>query len=322
MHLIKTINGLEAFQSGEIKIDGVSVGDPHTNLPQLRAQVGMVFQNFELFPHLSVTENLTIAQIKVLGKSQSDATALGMKYLERVGLINQKDKFPGQLSGGQQQRVAIARCLAMEPEIILFDEPTSALDPTMVSEVLSVIRRLAKEGMTMAIVTHEMAFARDVSNRVFYMDQGLIYEEGSPKQIFDAPKKDRTKVFINRIRNFVFQIKTQDFDFYALNGEIEGFCEKQLISKLIRANLLRVVEELLILYKPFLNKIELELEIAHSEKMNQLSLICQTKGKKFNPLDNKDLEDDIGLKIIHKFTEVVEFKWADNQNRLELLFIN
>jgi polar amino acid transport system ATP-binding protein len=208
----------------------------------------------------------------------------------------------------------------MEPEIILFDEPTSALDPTMVSEVLSVIRRLAKEGMTMIIVTHEMAFARDVSNRVFYMDQGLIYEEGSPEQIFDAPKKDRTKVFINRIRNFVFNISTQDFDFYALNAEIEAFCEKQLVPKSTRANLLRVVEEVLILYKPFLNKFELELEVTHSEKTNQLTLICQTPGKKFNPLEIKDLEDDIGLKIIDKFTESVKFKWADNRNRLELLF--
>jgi polar amino acid transport system ATP-binding protein len=284
--------------------------------------MNMVFQSFNLFSHLSVIENLNLGPIKLKGISKEAAENKSMDLLRLVGLAEKAESYPDELSGGQKQRVAIARCLAMEPEIILFDEPTSALDPTMVSEVLSVIRRLAKEGMTMAIVTHEMAFARDVSNRVFYMDQGLIYEEGSPKQIFDAPKKERTKVFINRIRNLVSKIKTQDFDFYALNGEIEGFCEKQLISKLMRTNLLRVVEELLILYKPYLSKIELELEIAHSEKTNQLSLICQTKGKKFNPLDNKDLEDDIGIKIIRKFTEVVEFKWADNQNRLELLFIN
>ena len=198
--LIKTINGLEAFQSGEIRIDGVSVGDPYTNLPQLRAQVGMVFQNFELFPHLSVTENLTIAQIKVLGKSQSDATALGMKYLERVGLINQKDKFPGQLSGGQQQRVAIARALSMSPKVMLFDEPTSALDPEMVKEVLDVMVGLAEDtGMTMLVVTHEMGFARKVADRVIFMDRGEIIEQNTPDAFFDNPQNERTKLFLSQI---------------------------------------------------------------------------------------------------------------------------
>ena len=199
--LIKTINGLEAFQSGEIRIDGVSVGDPQTNLPQLRAQVGMVFQNFELFPHLSVTENLTIAQIKVLGKSQSDATALGMKYLERVGLINQKDKFPGQLSGGQQQRVAIARALSMSPKVMLFDEPTSALDPEMVGEVLDVMVQLAHDGMTMICVTHEMGFAKKVGHRVIFMDQGKIVEDCSKDEFFLHPEKraPRAQEFLAKI---------------------------------------------------------------------------------------------------------------------------
>ena len=199
--LIKTINGLEAFQSGEIRIDGVSVGDPQTNLPQLRAQVGMVFQNFELFPHLSVTENLTIAQIKVLGKSQSDATALGMKYLERVGLINQKDKFPGQLSGGQQQRVAIARALSMNPKVMLFDEPTSALDPEMVGEVLDVMVQLAHDGMTMICVTHEMGFAKKVGHRVIFMDQGKIVEDCSKDEFFLHPEKraPRAQEFLAKI---------------------------------------------------------------------------------------------------------------------------
>lgn len=319
---LRCLNLLDEPSGGSIFIDGENILDKKVDASKIRQKMNMVFQSFNLFSHLSVIENLTLGPIKLKGISKETAENKSMDLLRLVGLAEKAENYPDELSGGQKQRVAIARCLAMEPEIILFDEPTSALDPTMVSEVLSVIRRLAKEGMTMAIVTHEMAFARDVSNRVFYMDQGLIYEEGSPKQIFDAPKKERTKVFINRIRNLVSKIKTQDFDFYALNGEIEGFCEKQLISKLMRTNLLRVVEELLILYKPYLSKIELELEIAHSEKTNQLSLICQTKGKKFNPLDNKDLEDDIGIKIIHKFTEVVEFRWADNQNRLELLFIN
>src|SRR6476661_2940710 len=170
--LIKTVNALEPFQKGDIVVNGVSISDPKTDLPKLRSRVGMVFQHFELFPHLTVTENLTLAQIKVLGRSADDAKTRGLKMLDRVGLIAHKDKFPGQLSGGQQQRVAIARALSMDPIVMLFDEPTSALDPEMVGEVLDVMVKLAKEGMTMMVVTHEMGFARQVSDRVIFMDQG------------------------------------------------------------------------------------------------------------------------------------------------------
>ena len=172
--LIKTVNALEPIQKGDIVVDGISISDPKTNLPKLRSRVGMVFQHFELFPHLTVTENLTLAQIKVLNRKPDEAKVRGMKMLDRVGLSAHKDKFPGQLSGGQQQRVAIARSLAMEPHIMLFDEPTSALDPEMVGEVLDVMRELAKEGMTMMIVTHEMGFAREVADRVVYIDYGRI----------------------------------------------------------------------------------------------------------------------------------------------------
>ena len=175
--LIKTVNALEPFQKGDIVVDGISVSDPKTNLPKLRSRVGMVFQHFELFPHLTVTENLTLAQIKVLGRSQDDALARGMKMLDRVGLAAHKDKYPGQLSGGQQQRVAIARALSMDPIVMLFDEPTSALDPEMVGEVLDVMVALAQEGMTMMVVTHEMGFARKVSHRVIFMDAGRIVED-------------------------------------------------------------------------------------------------------------------------------------------------
>ncbi len=168
--LIKTVNALEPFQKGDIIVDGISISDPKTNLPKLRARVGMVFQHFELFPHLTVTENLTLAQIKVLGRNTDEAKARGMKMLDRVGLMVHKDKFPGQLSGGQQQRVAIARALSMDPIVMLFDEPTSALDPEMVGEVLDVMVQLAQEGMTMMVVTHEMGFAKKVSHRVIFMD--------------------------------------------------------------------------------------------------------------------------------------------------------
>ncbi|MDD0812138.1 amino acid ABC transporter ATP-binding protein [Curvibacter sp. RS43] len=200
--LIKTINALEPFQKGEIYVDGTAVHDPKTDLPKLRSRVGMVFQHFELFPHLSVTENLTIAQVKVLGRSADEAKKHGLKYLERVGLIAHKDKFPGQLSGGQQQRVAIARALSMDPIVMLFDEPTSALDPEMVGEVLDVMVSLAKEGMTMMVVTHEMGFARKVSNRVIFMDVGgKVLEDCSKDDFFNKPeeRQPRTKDFLNKI---------------------------------------------------------------------------------------------------------------------------
>jgi glutamate/aspartate transport system ATP-binding protein len=199
--LIKTINALEPFQAGDITVDGIRLHDPNTNLPKLRARVGMVFQHFELFPHLSIMENLTLAQIKVLGRSLEDAKAHGLKYLDRVGLIAQKDKFPGQLSGGQQQRVAIARALSMDPIVMLFDEPTSALDPEMVGEVLDVMVKLANEGMTMCCVTHEMGFARKVSNRVIFMDQGRIIEDCSKDEFFGNPeaRSSRAKDFLSKI---------------------------------------------------------------------------------------------------------------------------
>ena len=197
--LIKCVNGLEPFQKGEITVDGVPVGDPKTNLPKLRARIGMVFQNFELFPHMTVTRNLTLGQVKVLGRSQEEAMQKGLKLLERVGLLAHKDKFPGQLSGGQQQRVAIARALSMDPIAMLFDEPTSALDPEMVNEVLDVMVQLAQEGMTMMCVTHEMGFARTVAHRVVFMDQGQIVEDCTKDEFFGAPRGERAQQFLSKI---------------------------------------------------------------------------------------------------------------------------
>ena len=197
--LIKTVNGLEPFQQGQVVVDGISVGDPKTDLPKLRARIGMVFQNFELFPHLSVRDNLTLAQVKVLGRSKEEATEKGLRYLDRVGLLAQQDKFPSQLSGGQQQRVAIARALAMDPIAMLFDEPTSALDPEMIGEVLDVMVGLAQEGMTMMVVTHEMGFARKVADRIVFMDHGRIVEDSPTGEFFSAPKSDRAREFLARI---------------------------------------------------------------------------------------------------------------------------
>jgi len=197
--LIKTVNALEPFQKGDVRVDGISVSDRKTNLPKLRARVGMVFQHFELFPHLKIQENLSLAQIKVLGRGKDEAEQRGLKYLDRVGLIAQKDKFPGQLSGGQQQRVAIARALSMDPICMLFDEPTSALDPEMINEVLDVMVGLAKEGMTMMVVTHEMGFARKVANRVIFMDQGKIVEDATKDDFFGQPRSERAQQFLAKI---------------------------------------------------------------------------------------------------------------------------
>ena len=197
--LIKCVNGLEPFQKGEVVIDGVSVGDPKTDLPKLRSRIGMVFQNFELFPHMSVMRNLTLAQMKVLGRNIDEATRKGLKLLERVGLAAHQDKFPGQLSGGQQQRVAIARALAMDPIAMLFDEPTSALDPEMINEVLDVMVELAQEGMTMMVVTHEMGFARKVAHRVIFMDHGEIVEDAKTEAFFGSPRSERAQQFLSKI---------------------------------------------------------------------------------------------------------------------------
>ncbi len=197
--LIKTVNALEPFQKGSITVDGVSVGARGTNLPKLRARIGMVFQNFELFPHLSITRNLALAQIKVLGRSEAEAMERGLKLLDRVGLNAQKDKFPGQLSGGQQQRVAIARALSMDPIAMLFDEPTSALDPEMINEVLDVMVELANDGMTMMVVTHEMGFAKRVANRVIFMDSGEIVEDAHKDEFFGSPRSDRAQLFLSKI---------------------------------------------------------------------------------------------------------------------------
>src|SRR5579871_6312840 len=197
--LIKTVNGLEPFQQGEITIDGQSVGDKKTNLSKLRAKVGMVFQHFELFPHLSITENLTLGQIKVLGRGKDEATEKGLKLLDRVGLKTQAEKFPGQLSGGQQQRVAIARALSMDPIAMLFDEPTSALDPEMINEVLDVMVELAQEGMTMMVVTHEMGFAKKVAHRVIFMDAGKIIEDCTKDEFFGTQRSERAQMFLSKI---------------------------------------------------------------------------------------------------------------------------
>lgn len=244
--LLRCINRLETPTSGQVIVDGVDVCAPGTDLARLRKSMGMVFQSFNLFPHKMAVENIMLPQQSLLGKSAREAYEEAMKQLERVGLADKARQYPDELSGGQKQRVAIARALAMHPQILLFDEPTSALDPTMVSEVLSVIRDLAGTGLTMLLVTHEMRLARHVSNRVFFMKDGEIYEEGSPEQIFEHPLREGTRNFIFRIRSWTCILSPSSRDFHGMTGSLEKFCKDQFLGRRQAMNCQLAVEELVV----------------------------------------------------------------------------
>ena len=242
--LLRCLNLLETPTSGEIIVEGEAITAKGADISAVRRKMGMVFQSFNLFSHLTVIENIMLGPVDLLRLSRQEAYDEGMRLLNTVGLAEKALSYPDELSGGQKQRVAIARALAMKPEIILFDEPTSALDPTMVSEVLAVIRSLAREGLTMMIVTHEMKFARDVSTRIFYMDEGGIYEDGPPGQIFDNPQRERTRSFVKRLKTFEREITSSTFDFIEVSTGIEEFGRRQLLSQRQVNNLALVFEEL------------------------------------------------------------------------------
>ncbi|MBQ0015618.1 MAG: amino acid ABC transporter ATP-binding protein [Bacteroidales bacterium] len=259
---LRCINRLEEPTSGQILIDGEDILAKNADLPRLRRKMGMVFQNFNLFEHLTVLENVSIGPIKLLGMSKNEAQAQAMELLQTVGLASKAQFMPNELSGGQKQRVAIARCLSMNPDVILFDEPTSALDPTMVHEVLTVIRNLAEKGMTMLIVTHEMQFARNVSSRVFFMNDGIIYEEGHPDVIFEHPTKPATRAFINRLRNIDFDITSRDFDRIEILAQIQGHSERYIRDAELIQRGLRVITLMLTRVMPFDGPIHLRVDIS------------------------------------------------------------
>jgi polar amino acid transport system ATP-binding protein len=316
--LLRCLNLLEHPTDGSIFIDGINILDKKADVSKIRQRMNMVFQSFNLFSHLSVLENLTLAPIKLRGMNRQAAAKKCLELLKLVGLGEKAHSYPDELSGGQKQRVAIARCLAMDPEIILFDEPTSALDPTMVSEVLAVIRRLAKDGMTKAIVTHEMDFARDVSTRVFYLDEGLIYEQGTPAQVFENPQKPKTKAFIHRIRCHNYRITSPDYDVYAMNAEIETFCEKHFLAEDTKYSLLLLVGELLILFQRQQALSGLDLTISYSEKTGRLEIVFETSSPVSNPLEQEASPDNLGLMIIQNLMESFQFRCGDGRSMLEL----
>ena len=315
---LRCLNLLERPTGGKIFIDNIDILEREKDVPRLRRKMGMVFQSFNLFSHLTALQNLTIGPVKLLGQAPGQAERRGFELLNMVGLAEKAGNYPHELSGGQKQRVAIARCLSMDPEIILFDEPTSALDPTMVSEVLAVIRRLAREGMTMAIVTHEMDFARDVSNRVFYMDEGLIYEAGPPERIFENPRMQKTRAFINRMRRFHYEISGSYFDLYEMNASIEQFCLKHAFPSDLVNNITLIAEELVLLARSRSEFIQVLLEVVYSEKLGSIEILFESKGHEGNLLENAS-DDDFGVQLIKSKTENITYRRTGGGHRLEML---
>jgi len=317
---LRCLNLLESPTGGEIVIDGINLLDKKTNVFRLRQKMGMVFQSFNLFSHLMVIENIMLGPVDLLKMSRQEAFDEAMKLLTMVGLAEKAYAYPDELSGGQMQRVAIARTLAMRPEIVLFDEPTSALDPTMVSEVLAVVRKLAEEGMTMMIVTHEMKFARDVSTRVLFMDEGVIYEEGPPKQIFEQPQRDKTRAFIHKIKTFVFEIRSKAFDIYSLNAGIEGFGRKQMLSQKQIYNIELVVEELVI--NKLLEKqgpsVDITLSVGYVEESGGIELTLTYAGTAYNPLEDDVEEGDLSVLIVKKMMKTCTCVSEAGKNKLRL----
>ena len=281
--LLRCINMLTEPTSGNIIVDGQDITEKGCNLNEIRKKMGMVFQSFNLFGHLTIIENIMNPQITLLGRSRQEAYDKAMDLLQQVGLASKVFAYPDELSGGQQQRIAIARTLAMDPDIILFDEPTSALDPSMIGEVQSVIKMLAKSGRTMMIVTHEMDFARKISNRIIFMYDGYIYEEGTPKQIFEHPKKEITKRFIQRLSSLTYRVKSSGFDTEAMNDELQAYGEKLLIEAERLTKLMIAFEEIVMNnLGAYSEDPDVLVKVEYSEKLDILTMLVCYKGEKFD----------------------------------------
>ena len=317
--LLRCLNQLEEPTSGTVTIDGEVITDPKCDISKIRRKMGMVFQSFNLFNNLNIIDNVTVAPVKLLKIPKEQAYREGMELLRRVGLSEKAESFPDELSGGQKQRVAIARAIAMKPEILLFDEPTSALDPTMVGEVLSVIRSLARDGMTMMIVTHEMNFARDVSTRVFYMDEGGIYEEGTPAQIFGDPQKEKTRIFIKRLRQLRFDITTREYDFVGATTSIEAFGRKNMLSPRTIRNMQLCFEEIIVqnlLAASPDARFPICTLFEHSEAEHSAVLTISYAGERYDPFTQGDA---LSARIVRSISTSVSYSY-DTQNSIRIEF--
>lgn len=310
--LIRCINLLDKPTSGKIFIDGEEITAKGSDVARIRRKMGMVFQHFNLFPHMTVIENIMAAPMDLLGKSKQEAYEKGIDLLRKVGLADKAMNYPDVMSGGQKQRVAIARTLAMEPEIILFDEPTSALDPTMIGEVQAVIRDLAKQGITMIIVTHEMKFAREICNRVFYMDQGGIYEDGTPEQIFDNPQKEHTRQFIRHLKVLEYPITSKDFDFIGFNTQIEEFGRKNRISQRTIYNIQAYVEEMCvqIILPQMKTPFEILVTIEYSEEKDNADVVVRYSGESFDPLQT---DNELSMLLVKKVADSIGYNFETGQ---------
>ena len=308
--LLRCINLLEKPTAGHIWVDDTEVTDPKTDLGKIRQKIGMVFQSFNLFGHMTVIENIMVPPMDLLKKSKQEAYDKGMELLRTVGLAAKALNYPDVLSGGQKQRVAIARTLAMDPEIIMLDEPTSALDPTMVGEVQTVIRSLAKTGKTMLIVTHEMEFARAISNRVFYMDEGGIYEDGTPQQIFDDPQREKTRRFVRKLKVLELNIESKDYDFPAVVSQIEQYCSKNQIDSTTARRIQLAYEETvqnLLLPKLQAPKIQAVIEYSAADDSAVVTICCN--GEPYDAVKNGD---ELSLAVL--CTAVSEMKYSSEAN--------
>ncbi len=320
---LSCLNGLLTPDRASVKIDGIELYDKKTNINELRKRLGMVYQSFNLFDHLTVLENITLAPRKIKKIDKIEAENKALELLDMVGLKSKANVYPANLSGGQKQRVAIARAMAMEPEIVLFDEPTSALDPTMVGEVLSVIRLLAKRGLTMLIVTHEMEFAKEISNRVFFMDEGGIYEDGSPTQIFDNPQKEKTKAFIEKRTTLTHQFSEEDFDLFGFLTEVQLFNMKYAIDAKTARNIELTVEEITA-YLSSHSVREISFDIQYSRRDKSVKIYVTHKGENKNLLANDNIleaeDDELGLVMVTRLANEISHSFTDTTNRLVVKF--
>ena len=315
--LLRCINMLERPTGGQVLLNGVDITAPKFDLPKARRKMGMVFQSFNLFGHLTVIENLMLAQIDILKKSKQEAYDTGIELLRRVGLSGREFQYPEELSGGQKQRVAIARTLAMDPEVIMFDEPTSALDPTMVGEVESVILDLAGTGKTMMIVTHEMNFARAICNRVFYMDQGGIYEDGTPEQIFDHPEQELTRRFIRQLKVLEFMIDSKDYDFFQAGAQIDHYCMRSVIPTRVKYRIHLSFEELLQqLLVPILGTRTIHVTLEYSEADEQAVVTVAYGGDRFDPAQSGN---ELSYQVLKKSVDDLSYSFDPEREESNII---